>query len=147
MRSRQLWGLLRRRRVRTYVLRTFYLCSAPADPCVWLRCPGEPQESSRKRSSGDRTLFLQFTCNKCETVSQYMIGKVAYESGIVICTCKNCKARHLIADNLKKVRRSLSARRQARGMRARKDTHFVERYLQTRYTGRGGCHDPRCASP
>lgn len=47
---------------------------------------------------------MQFTCNLCEGVSQYMINKNAYEEGIVICTCQSCGARHLIADNLKKVR-------------------------------------------
>lgn len=48
---------------------------------------------------------MQFTCNRCEGVSQYMINKTAYEDGIVVCTCQHCGVKHLIADNLKKVRR------------------------------------------
>ena len=56
------------------------------------------------KGTGQRQLFMQFTCNRCEGVSQYMINKNAYDDGIVICTCQSCGVRHLIADNLKKVR-------------------------------------------
>lgn len=47
---------------------------------------------------------MQFTCNRCEGISQYMVNKNAYDDGIVICTCQSCGVRHLMADNLKKVR-------------------------------------------
>lgn len=60
-------------------------------------------EKDEKKGTGNRQLFMQFTCNKCEGVSQYMINKNAYDDGIVICTCQSCHVRHLIADNLKKV--------------------------------------------
>lgn len=56
------------------------------------------------QGTGQRQLFMQFTCNRCEGVSQYMVNKNAYDDGIVICTCQSCGVRHLIADNLKKVR-------------------------------------------
>eukprot|EP00903_Cladosiphon_okamuranus_P009330 g8898.t2 len=55
------------------------------------------------QGTGQRQLFMQFTCNRCEGVSQYMINKNAYDDGIVICTCQSCGVRHLIADNLKKM--------------------------------------------
>ena len=60
-------------------------------------------EKAEEKGTGNRQLFMQFTCNKCEGVSQYMINKNAYDDGIVICTCQTCHVRHLIADNLKKV--------------------------------------------
>lgn len=44
-------------------------------------------------------LSLAFTCKKCETRSMYEINRVAYYEGVVICTCKGCAAKHLIADN------------------------------------------------
>ncbi|CAM9325163.1 unnamed protein product [Ectocarpus fasciculatus] len=56
-----------------------------------------------EKGTGQRQLFMQFTCNRCEGVSQYMINKNAYEEGIVIATCQSCGAKHLIADNLKKL--------------------------------------------
>lgn len=37
-----------------------------------------------------------------------MISRQAYENGIVICTCQKCGVRHLLADNLKKVRNNIS---------------------------------------
>lgn len=60
-------------------------------------------EGAENKGTGNRQLFMQFTCNQCEGVSQYMINKNAYEDGIVICTCQKCHVRHLLADNLKKV--------------------------------------------
>lgn len=60
-------------------------------------------EKAEEQGTGNRQLFMQFTCNQCEGVSQYMINKNAYDDGIVICTCQKCNVRHLIADNLKKV--------------------------------------------
>ncbi|CAN0478725.1 unnamed protein product, partial [Discosporangium mesarthrocarpum] len=48
-------------------------------------------------------MVLQFTCNRCGAVNQYRISKQAYEEGVVICTCRTCEVRHLIADNLGKV--------------------------------------------
>ncbi|CAM9667852.1 unnamed protein product [Ectocarpus sp. 8 AP-2014] len=64
---------------------------------------GGVPEAEGAKGTGQRQLFMQFTCNLCEGVSQYMINKNAYEEGIVICTCQSCGARHLIADNLKKL--------------------------------------------
>ncbi|CAM9446990.1 unnamed protein product [Chrysoparadoxa australica] len=46
-----------------------------------------------------RTLAMAFTCNKCEGRHTYMLNPEAYESGLVICQCKTCGVRHLIADN------------------------------------------------
>ncbi|CAN0499296.1 unnamed protein product [Ectocarpus sp. 12 AP-2014] len=63
----------------------------------------EVPEAEGAKGTGQRQLFMQFTCNLCEGVNQYMINKNAYEEGIVICTCQSCGARHLIADNLKKL--------------------------------------------
>lgn len=61
-------------------------------------------EEASSTGSNKRQLLMQFTCNMCEGVSQYMINKDAYEEGIVICTCQTCNVKHLLADNLKKVR-------------------------------------------
>eukprot|EP00612_Vaucheria_litorea_P001050 CAMPEP_0171452422 /NCGR_PEP_ID=MMETSP0945-20130129/538_1 /TAXON_ID=109269 /ORGANISM="Vaucheria litorea, Strain CCMP2940" /LENGTH=105 /DNA_ID=CAMNT_0011977089 /DNA_START=247 /DNA_END=564 /DNA_ORIENTATION=+ len=44
-------------------------------------------------------MILQFTCNKCEGKTTLKINKVAYEEGVVICTCSKCGIRHIIADN------------------------------------------------
>lgn len=72
-------------------------------------------DESTKKGTGSRNLFLQFTCNQCEGVSQFLINKNAYTDGIVICTCQTCQVKHLLADNLKKVS-AACVRRQA-GMR------------------------------
>ncbi|CAM9680673.1 unnamed protein product, partial [Discosporangium mesarthrocarpum] len=45
-------------------------------------------------------LKLAFTCNVCETRSMYSITRVCYLEGIVICFCRGCGQKHLIADNL-----------------------------------------------
>lgn len=64
---------------------------------------GTAGDAEEDKGTGKRNLYLQFTCNRCNGVSQYMINRSAYEEGIVICTCQTCKVKHLLADNLKKV--------------------------------------------
>ena len=46
------------------------------------------------------TLYLEFTCNKCESRSKKTISKQAYQEGVVLIRCDGCENLHLIADNL-----------------------------------------------
>lgn len=46
------------------------------------------------------TLYLEFTCNKCEFRSKKTISKQAYQEGVVLIRCDGCENLHLIADNL-----------------------------------------------
>ena len=46
------------------------------------------------------TLYLEFTCNKCEYRSEKTISKQAYKDGVVLIRCDGCESIHLIADNL-----------------------------------------------
>jgi len=43
---------------------------------------------------------LQYTCKICETRNFHRVSRIAYRTGVVICCCKGCTAKHLIADNL-----------------------------------------------
>lgn len=43
--------------------------------------------------------MMIYTCKKCNGRNAQMVSKVAYQSGMVVSTCKHCKAKHLIADN------------------------------------------------
>jgi mitochondrial protein import protein ZIM17 len=45
-------------------------------------------------------LVLGYTCKICQHRSYKNISKIAYEKGIVIVLCKNCKNKHLIVDHL-----------------------------------------------
>ena len=54
-----------------------------------------------KKPKSQRDRFeLQFTCNLCETRNAHSVSRKAYTKGTVIVTCPNCKATHLVADNL-----------------------------------------------
>ena len=48
----------------------------------------------------DRKFDLLYTCNRCETRNSHRVSRIAYNKGVVISTCKGCKAQHLIADHL-----------------------------------------------
>ena len=41
-----------------------------------------------------------FTCNQCTTRSMKVFSRESYERGIVLVTCPQCQARHLLADRL-----------------------------------------------
>jgi len=45
-------------------------------------------------------LLIRYTCKPCGEVNQGFIGKESYLHGVVICTCKKCNNKHLIADHL-----------------------------------------------
>jgi len=47
-----------------------------------------------------RKFQLSYTCKICNTVNKHMINRIAYNNGVVIATCKGCKNKHMIADNL-----------------------------------------------
>ena len=49
---------------------------------------------------GSPKIQLQYTCKRCGHTSRHSITRLAYTEGIVICQCKGCNAKHLIADNL-----------------------------------------------
>lgn len=49
---------------------------------------------------GSPKIQLQYTCKLCSHTSRHTITRLAYTEGIVICQCKGCKAKHIIADNL-----------------------------------------------
>ncbi|XP_076086498.1 uncharacterized protein LOC143057141 [Mytilus galloprovincialis] len=46
------------------------------------------------------TLLMAYKCKVCGTKNQETFSKQAYEKGVVIVTCKECKSNHLIADHL-----------------------------------------------
>ena len=41
-----------------------------------------------------------FTCNQCTTRSMKVFSRESFERGIVLVTCPQCQARHLLADRL-----------------------------------------------
>ena len=43
---------------------------------------------------------LQYTCKICDHRNSVRVSRIAYRNGVVICVCKGCSAKHLIADNL-----------------------------------------------
>ncbi|GMI07574.1 hypothetical protein TrVE_jg1759 [Triparma verrucosa] len=43
---------------------------------------------------------IQYTCNLCSHTSRHTLTRLAYTSGCVICQCKGCGVKHLIADHL-----------------------------------------------
>ncbi|CAC5385119.1 ZIM17 [Mytilus coruscus] len=45
-------------------------------------------------------LLMAYKCKVCGTQNQETFSKQAYEKGVVIVTCKECKSNHLIADHL-----------------------------------------------
>lgn len=45
-------------------------------------------------------MIAVFTCNVCETRSMKKFSKQAYETGVVVVQCPNCKSYHLLADRL-----------------------------------------------
>lgn len=60
-----------------------------------------PNQGAR---DADKDKFLMmFTCKPCSHRNAHMISKVAYNFGMVVATCRNCKIKHLIADNQKKL--------------------------------------------
>lgn len=51
------------------------------------------------QTAGEKYVIM-FTCNVCETRAARKISKKAYNTGVVICRCENCKNLHLIADRM-----------------------------------------------
>ena len=43
--------------------------------------------------------LMMYTCKICQQRNAQMVSKVAYNHGMVVSTCKQCKSKHLIADN------------------------------------------------
>ena len=43
--------------------------------------------------------MMMYTCKICKHRNAQMISKVAYDKGMVVSTCKQCRNKHLIADN------------------------------------------------
>lgn len=56
-----------------------------------------PSDSARTTSI--EKFLMMYTCKKCNYRNAQMVAKVAYNYGMVISTCKQCKIKHLIADN------------------------------------------------
>lgn len=50
-------------------------------------------------SKGIEKFLMMYTCKICNGRNAHMISKIAYNYGMVVCTCKTCRNRHLIADN------------------------------------------------
>lgn len=42
---------------------------------------------------------LAYTCGKCGTRNAISVGRIAWNNGVVVATCRGCGARHLLADN------------------------------------------------
>eukprot|EP00550_Attheya_septentrionalis_P008834 CAMPEP_0198297412 /NCGR_PEP_ID=MMETSP1449-20131203/36800_1 /TAXON_ID=420275 /ORGANISM="Attheya septentrionalis, Strain CCMP2084" /LENGTH=186 /DNA_ID=CAMNT_0043998331 /DNA_START=295 /DNA_END=855 /DNA_ORIENTATION=- len=43
---------------------------------------------------------LQYTCKVCDTRNSNRVSRIAYTKGVVICECKGCETKHMIADHL-----------------------------------------------
>jgi transcription elongation factor Elf1 len=43
--------------------------------------------------------LMMYTCKICQNRNAQMVSKVAYNQGMVVSTCRQCKSKHLIADN------------------------------------------------
>jgi len=43
--------------------------------------------------------LMMYTCKICQNRNAQMVSKVAYNHGMVVSTCRQCKSKHLIADN------------------------------------------------
>jgi len=43
--------------------------------------------------------LMMYTCKICNHRNAQMVSKVAYNQGMVVSTCRQCKSKHLIADN------------------------------------------------
>ncbi len=48
-------------------------------------------------------MLIVYTCKVCNTRNSQEISKIAYQEGIVVSKCSNCKTSHLVADNTGKL--------------------------------------------
>jgi hypothetical protein len=89
-----------------------------AEDLPFLALPGAGGSSFDPLTSGDRLapvaegkdlqnskivsdkFELQYTCKICDHRNSNKVSRIAYRNGVVICVCKGCSAKHLIADNL-----------------------------------------------
>lgn len=57
-------------------------------------------DSSKVLGKQQARMAIIFTCKVCDHRQTKTFSKTAYNEGVVIVDCDNCKNRHLIADNL-----------------------------------------------
>ncbi|KAJ2780898.1 hypothetical protein H4R18_003193 [Coemansia javaensis] len=73
--------------------------AAPKDPAI-PRDPAPAAKDAPGDGPAEARLLIGFTCRVCNHRQHKTMSKNAYENGVVLIQCDQCKNRHLIADNL-----------------------------------------------